>query len=117
MLFRSRQQLPPEFVNYEVTLITDKHPIEDLIPLALRSKKDKKAKTFVNDIDKPLITRISIPYRPTKGLLNRHIAMWQSHGYYYESKLTRWEWQRARIFQTVEDLYTQSYVAVFSTNA
>nr|WP_320036925.1 xanthan lyase [uncultured Bacteroides sp.] len=108
-----RQQLPPEFVNYEVVLITDKHPIEELIPLALRSKKDKKAKTFVNDIDKPLITRISVPYRPTKGLLNRHIAMWQSHGYYYESKLTRWEWQRARIFQTVEDLYTQSYVLPF----
>ena len=73
-----RQQLPPEFVNYQVTLITDKHPIEELIPLALRSKKDKKAKTFVNDIDKPLITRISVPYRPTKGLLNRHIAMKQS---------------------------------------
>jgi len=108
-----RQQLPPEYANYEVTLITDKHPIEELIPLALRSKKDKKAKTFVNDIDKPLISRISVPYRPTKGLLNRHIAMWQSHGYYYESKLTRWEWQRARIFQTVEDLYTQSYVLPF----
>lgn len=39
--------------------------------------------------------------------------MWQSHGFYYEPKLTRWEWQRARIFQTVEDLYTQSYVLPF----
>lgn len=44
---------------------------------------------------------------------NRHIALWQSHGWYYESKLDRWEWQRARIFQTVEDLYTQSYVLPF----
>ena len=44
---------------------------------------------------------------------NRHIAQWQSHGWYYESKLDRWEWQRARIFQTVEDLYTQSYVLPF----
>ena len=47
------------------------------------------------------------------GLHNRHIALWQSHGWYYESKLDRWEWQRARIFQTVEDLYTQSYVLPF----
>ncbi|HBX21035.1 MAG TPA: hypothetical protein DEF88_11365, partial [Porphyromonadaceae bacterium] len=36
-----------------------------------------------------------------------------SHGWYYEQKLSRWEWQRARIFQTVEDLYTQSYVVPF----
>ena len=45
-----------------------------------------------------------------KGLDNRNIALWQSHGWYFEPKLNRWEWQRARIFQTVEDLYTQSYV-------
>lgn len=45
-----------------------------------------------------------------KGLDGKNIALWQSHGWYFESKLNRWEWQRARIFQTVEDLYTQSYV-------
>ena len=44
------------------------------------------------------------------GLKGRHIALWQSHGYYYEQSLDRWEWQRARLLQTVEDLYTQSYV-------
>lgn len=44
------------------------------------------------------------------GLDGRHIALWQSHGYYYEQSMDRWEWQRARLLQTVEDLYTQSYV-------
>lgn len=47
------------------------------------------------------------------GLDGANIAMWQSHGWYFEPKLNRWEWQRARIFQTVEDLYTQSYVMPF----
>lgn len=47
------------------------------------------------------------------GLNGRHIALWQSHGRYYEKKLGRWEWQRATIFETVEDLYTQSYVVPF----
>lgn len=47
------------------------------------------------------------------GLDGAVIAMWQSHGWYYERKFDRWEWQRARIFQTVEDLYTQSYVMPF----
>ena len=40
-----------------------------------------------------------------------------SHGWYYEPKLDRWEWQRARIFQTVEDLYTQSYVCLLYTSS
>ena len=45
-----------------------------------------------------------------QGLDGSNIAMWQSHGWYFEPKLNRWEWQRARVHQTVEDLYTQSYV-------
>lgn len=108
-----RSLLPSEFREYQLQIQTDRHAIEELIPLALRSKKDKKVRTFSNTTDRPLITRLSVPYTPSNGLLNRHIALWQSHGWYYESKLTRWEWQRARIFQTVEDLYTQSYVLPF----
>ncbi len=41
------------------------------------------------------------------------IAMWPSHGWYFEPKLNRWEWQRARLLQTVEDMYTHSYVIPF----
>jgi len=61
----------------------------------------------------PLVTNLSKGYKVTKGLQESHIALWQSHGYYYEQSLKRWEWQRARIFETVEDLYTQSYVLPF----
>lgn len=57
----------------------------------------------------PFVTRVGEPAAP-KGLDGKNIALWQSHGWYFEPKLNRWEWQRARIFQTVEDLYTQSYV-------
>src|SRR5574344_168910 len=48
-----------------------------------------------------------------KGLSGRYIALWQSHGRYYEAKTERWEWQRAPLFRTVEDMYTQSYVLPF----
>ncbi len=48
-----------------------------------------------------------------KGLSGRHIALWQSHGRYFEAKTDRWEWQRACIHRTVEDMYTQSYVLPF----
>ena len=51
--------------------------------------------------------------RWSRGLSGRHIALWQSHGRYYEAKTERWEWQRAPTFRTVEDLYTQTYVLPF----
>ena len=105
--------LPAEFAKHELQIWTNKRCIEDLIPQALRSKKDKKAKVFNPAVSKPLVTNVSAPYAPTNGLQDKHIALWQSHGWYYEQELSRWEWQRARIFQTVEDLYTQSYVLPF----
>jgi len=49
----------------------------------------------------------------SRGLYGRHIALWQSHGRYYEAKTERWEWQRSATHRTVEDLYTQSYVLPF----
>lgn len=97
--------LPQEYKKYKIELVTDKQKIEDLVTFS-KGKKD----LFVNKLDKPLVTNLSKPYIAGKGLQNHHLALWQSHGWYYEQKLARWEWQRARIFQTVEDLYTQSYV-------
>ena len=48
-----------------------------------------------------------------KGLSGRHIALWQSHGRYYDEGTQRWEWQRAPLHGTTEDLFTQSYVLPF----
>ena len=84
--------LPTEFAKHKVQIITHKRSMEELIPQALLSKKDKKAKTFNPEITKPLVTRLSAVHTPTSGMLNRHIALWQSHGWYYEPKLDRWEW-------------------------
>lgn len=48
-----------------------------------------------------------------EGLSGRHLAVWQSHGRYFEAAERRWEWQRAPTYMTVEDAYTQSYVLPF----
>lgn len=48
-----------------------------------------------------------------KGLSDRFIAVWQSHGYFYDDKQDFWRWQRSPLFRTVEDMYTQSYVLPF----
>ena len=48
--------------------------------------------------------------RYSKGLSDRYIALWQSHGRYYNADEGQWMWQRAQLHRTVEDMYTQSYV-------
>jgi N-acetylmuramoyl-L-alanine amidase len=48
-----------------------------------------------------------------KGLNDRYIMVWQSHGRYYDEGQDEWIWQRAPIHRTVEDMYTQTYVLPF----
>lgn len=50
---------------------------------------------------------------PQGALSGRTLCLWQSHGRYYDAKDDRWKWQRCRLFGTVEDLYTRSYVVPF----
>lgn len=57
----------------------------------------------------PLVTRASEDDY-AKGLSGRNIAVWQSHGRYFNQNKGEWEWQRPCLFQTVEDMYTQGYV-------
>ena len=47
------------------------------------------------------------------GLSGRHIALWQSHGRYYNDETGLWDWQRSPNHRTLEDVYTQSYVLPF----
>lgn len=98
--------LPPEYRKHKLTVYSDGYSLDEYIPFTRKERFENKHK-------KSLTTNLSRPFTIEKGLINRHIALWQSHGWYYEQKLSRWEWQRARIFQTVEDLYTQSYVLPF----
>ena len=95
--------LPTGFKKRQIELYSDGYKIEDYIALYREER-------FTNEVDVPLKTKLSNPFTVTKGLQNRHIALWQSHGWYYDQAKDRWEWQRARLFQTVEDLLTQSFV-------
>jgi hypothetical protein len=100
---RIKTVLPDMMKSYAVELYSDGYKIEDYIPLVRKER-------FTTHTDVPLKKNLSLPFQIGRGLQDRHLVIWQSHGWYYERKLSRWEWQRARIFQTVEDLYTQSYV-------
>ena len=44
------------------------------------------------------------------GLDGRNLAVWQSHGKYYDEASGTWLWQRACLHRTVEDMLTPSFV-------
>ena len=104
-----RAVLPSEYDCYKIVLYTDRHNIEQLIPRFHRTKASEAIR-FTNQSKRPLVKRVSSQNSPSQGLAGRHIAMWQSHGRYFEADDNMWRWQRSRLWETVEDLYTQSYV-------
>ncbi len=59
--------------------------------------------------ESPLVKKVGAPGF-SKGLDGRNIAVWQSHGRYFDQGVGRWIWQRPPLFQTVEDMFTQSFV-------
>jgi hypothetical protein len=104
--------LPDSLTRFKLSIVSEGQPIEELVPNVYRATilKDK-SRIFSNNKNRvALVTLLSKPFVIKNGLQNKHLAMWQSHGLYFNQELDRWEWQRARILQTVEDLYTQSYV-------
>lgn len=99
--------LGENYSKYKISITADGHEIDEFVAGKGRKYIGPKEKThFITFDDR-------FDQTPEKGLYGSNIALWQSHGYYFERKLNRWEWQRARTMQTVEDLYTQSYVLPF----
>jgi hypothetical protein len=100
-------------VGAPISVITSLgQPIEELVPNHLR-------KSLPLNLDRrptrppspaPIVQFPDGPAPPTRGLFGRHVALWASHGWYYEPALDRWEWQRARLFTTVEDVLPTSFV-------
>ena len=87
-------------------------PLAHLIPNMYRDPanrdRDRMPRTVHSGV--PVVSYPDRSDHPAAGLYGRHIALWPSHGWYYEPALDRWEWQRARLFQTVEDKFPLSFV-------
>lgn len=104
-----KKVLPTDCAQKTIAIMADKKDVSTLIPRDMQSGKNRRP-AFTNPATTPLVRNLDRPYTPSRGLDGKHIAMWQSHGLYYQQGLARWEWQRGRMFQSVEDKYTQSYV-------
>lgn len=109
--------IAPLFPNAsKIVILTRGTDIESLIPEYDRKGRPNKKRLYsIKESKYPLTRSLSTPHEIKNGLQNRHIALWQSHGLYYAQTAHRWEWQRARMFGTVEDLFTQSFVLPYLT--
>lgn len=103
--------MPDSCKDYQLSIISGGWDIRQLIPNRLRSKDDSNR--VWGDIDyqgAPWVSNASLPYQITKGLQNRHLSIWASHGRYFHVKDNCWKWQRPPLFGTREDLFTQTIV-------
>lgn len=99
-----RRSLPDSMRNYRPTLTVGGKQLSYYISrIDKLPPQHRKNPPFVREM-KPDIT-------PAKGMPGDILAMWHSHGRYY--KQGSWQWQRPLLFETVEDVYTMSYVLPF----
>jgi hypothetical protein len=102
-----------QFEGYGVTIQTLNRRLDELIPNYYRTDPARIDRARLPRSDSvrpaPVVQNISRPFVPHSGLSARNIVLWHSHGWYFDKSDDRWEWQRPRLFQTVEDLVPMSF--------
>jgi hypothetical protein len=109
-----KEALGRKFRKYSIRIYSDKSDLEQLIPNYYRSLEARDTSRLpLTGTAKPFLVRRVSGVQPSKGLNGRFIALWHSHGYYFDMPLDRWEWQRAKLFGSVEDLSVMAYVVPY----
>lgn len=109
-----RSRLPRPYKKYKIKVSANGMSIDELLPYS--TYKDGKKPMLWGNIDykgRPWVKNISSPIKITHGLQNRHIAVWASHGRYFDINKDIWKWQRPKLFGTCEDLFTPTIVVPY----
>lgn len=103
-----RRALPDSLHGYDVKLTVNNRDLSyyinkvDPLPAAARQPMP--------------VVRPRTPYASSaKGMSGDNVALWHSHGRYFKPGAGSWYWQRPVLFQTLEDIYTMSYILPFVT--
>lgn len=94
----------------KLQVITDTKPIEFFVV-----KNRETSDLFANPKTVPIVENLSSPSTATAGLYGSHLVLWPSHGFYYVQSEQKWDFQRVRLFQSIEDLLTPSFVLTYLT--
>ncbi len=121
---QTKDKLFPFSEEFDIEIKTMGYDIKELVPNIYRENESKYDITRIPktyDHRNPIVFNQSKNLKPTNGLFNKNVALWHSHGWYYNHKMDRWLWQRARLFQTVEDIgpisFTLPYIVPMLENA
>lgn len=98
------RNLPDSISNFGVTLHVGTRNLSYYI-----NKIDKLPEKYRTNI--PFVTPVKPYIHPRKGMEGDIVALWHSHGRYFKGG--GWNWQRALLFQSIEDTYTMGYVLPF----
>ena len=106
-----KDDLGRKFSGYSINMYTNGFSIDQLVPNYFRHLAPHDS-TRIPPVagERPVLVSRPGGVRASEGLDGRYIAMWHSHGYYFDMPLDRWEWQRAKLFGSVEDLSVMAYV-------
>ena len=106
-----RSFVPDSLKAYPITVFTDGHPINQLIPNTIRKGPKDEERLWQNTYHgQPWVKNASSPLTASKGLEGHHISIAQSHGTYWKQDQKAWTWQRPHLFCTTEDLFSQTFV-------
>jgi len=108
-----RNLFPEKYRRYKLgRIFSSRVPLERLVTSELGFDGTPSGDAFRTEEpsdDYPLVKRVDSPVF-SKGMDGRTIALWQSHGRYFDQGTGSWIWQRPTLFQTVEDMFTQGFV-------
>ena len=96
-----RSYLPDSISDYRITLNVGNRSLAYYITKVDKLPEQyRRNPAFVEEVHPDVI--------PTKGMDRDIIALWHSHGRYFNNG--SWQWQRPILFETAEDVYTMSYI-------
>lgn len=104
--------MPRKYKTFEIgDIYSEKYQLDSLVVpyLTFRGGAARTIHTVKKPKGQALVREVG-QMRYSRGLNGRHIALWQSHGRYFDVNSEMWRWQRPMLFQTCEDMFTQSYV-------
>lgn len=106
--------LPASYRNWKVIISVNGYPIEKMVPAGGLAVPDEMRYWGKTDYRENAWTfPMNRPFEISNGLQNRHLAVWASHGRYYDFRKEHWRWQRPGLFGTCEDILTPSIVTPF----
>ena len=101
--------LPKPLRKYHLSITCNGMPIEYYVP-GQRVNDGNALWGKIKYEEQPWVTNISRSINFSHGLEGHHIAVWASHGRYFNNSRNEWAWQRPYLFGTTEDLFTQTIV-------